>query len=76
MMLILIPTTIFLGVLVALLIKPGSGTSSESVDASNGRECRSKATTGSIFNIDWCEAGAAAVQGAVQGVAAGAGRAR
>jgi len=29
-----------------------------------------------VFDIDWCKAGAAAVQGAVRGVAAGAGARR
>jgi len=79
MMFIMIPTTVFLVVLAAHLIKSSSspsGISSESVNASNGRECRSKAAEGSIFDIDWCEAGAAAVQGAAQGVAVGAGRAK
>jgi 2-polyprenyl-3-methyl-5-hydroxy-6-metoxy-1,4-benzoquinol methylase len=42
--------------------------------AHNG--CRSKAAAGSVFDIDWCKAGAAAVQGAVRGVAAGAGARR
>jgi hypothetical protein len=78
-MLVLIPATICVTVLFALMVKHDSSApnaSSETAGTSNGRECRAKATAGSVFDIDWCEAGAAALQGAARGVAAGSARAR
>jgi hypothetical protein len=40
-------------------------------------DCRSKpAAERGVFDINWCHAGLAAVRGAAQGVAVGAGRAR
>jgi hypothetical protein len=40
-------------------------------------DCRSKpAAERGIFDINWCQAGLAAVRGAAQGVAMGAGRSR
>jgi hypothetical protein len=76
-MLILIPVAVTLPILFAVMIKHASSTSDASsgtASAQNG--CRSKAAAGSVFDIDWCRAGAAAVQGAVRGVASGARGAR
>jgi hypothetical protein len=41
---------------------------------SDGPACRAKATAGSIFDIDWCQAAGAAVRGAATGAAMGAAR--
>jgi type IV secretory pathway TrbL component len=76
-MLILIPIGVAIPILMAVMIKPGSGPSDGSSGAASAHNsCRSKAAAGSIFDIDWCKAGAAAVQGAVRGVAGGAGARR
>jgi hypothetical protein len=76
-MLILIPIAVAVPILAAVMIKHASNTSdASSGTASTSNGCRSKAAAGSVFDIDWCRAGAAAVQGAVRGVATGAGARR
>ena len=76
-MLILIPIAVTVPILAAVMIKHGSNTSdASSATASTSNGCRSKAAAGSVFDIDWCRAGAAAVQGAVRGVGTGAGAKR
>jgi len=54
-----------------LIKKPAVSTASASFEAPS---CRAKATTGSIFDIDWCQAAGAAVRGAATGAAMGAAR--
>ncbi len=44
--------------------------------ASGDSGCRSRAAAGTVFDIDWCRAGAAAARGAASGLAAGAGARR
>lgn len=54
-----------------LIDKPVISTASA---VSDSPSCRTKATAGSIFDIDWCQAAGAAVRGAATGVAIGAAR--
>jgi hypothetical protein len=78
-MLVLIPATVGVVILTAVMVKnnasPTGGPSAPQASAASGSSsCRAKATAGSIFDIDWCQAAAAAARGAASGVAAGAGR--
>ena len=78
-MMVVIPVTlaavslIFLGFATnaGLIKKPVISTASS---VSDSPSCRTKATAGSVFDIDWCEAAGAAVRGAATGVAMGAAR--
>ena len=69
-----IPTTIAVIVVMSFAAQPGS--SSFDSTAVAGSECRSKAAAGSVFAIDWCRAGTAALKGAARGFATGAGAER
>jgi hypothetical protein len=64
-MIVIIPLTVVASVGAAYMIKHGPGFA-----------CRAKGAAGSVFDIDWCRAGAAAVRGAATGVATGAGARR
>jgi hypothetical protein len=66
LLLITIPSTVALFVLMALVIRPAPSTSA----SSSGSECRSKKAAGGIFDIDWCQAGRAALQGVAGGAGA------
>jgi hypothetical protein len=80
-MLVLIPMTVVVVILGAVVVRnnaspPGEADTPGASAASTNTQCRAKATRGGIFDIDWCQAAAAAARGAVAGVAAGAGAAR
>ena len=64
-----IPTTIAVIVVMSLAAQPGSSSVDSTAVASS--ECRSKATAGSVFYNDWCQAGTAALEGAARGFATG-----
>ena len=78
-LLVLVPATVCVVTPLAIIAKSNassigeSGASSASA-ASSSSLCRAKATSGSVFDIDWCHVAAAAARGAVTGVAAGAAR--
>ena len=65
-----IPTVIAVIVVMSFTVKPDSSGSASSSVAS--AECRSKTMASSVLDINWCQAGTAALQGAVRGVAVGA----
>ena len=75
-MMVMIPAAIGAIMLMAFMINHGSVSSGTpgAVAANSGNGCRSKAAAGTIFDIDWCQAGAAAVRGAIGGIGAGAAR--
>ena len=80
-MLVLIPVTIGVVMMGAIVVRNNASSGGEAgapnaSAASTSSQCRAKAASGSIFDIDWCQAAAAAARGAVTGVAAGAGAAR
>ncbi len=66
--LVLTPLVVGATVGLAVMAKHNAETSV----ASGGSACRSQATAGTVFDIVWCRAGAAAARGAVTAVAAGA----
>jgi len=65
-----IPTTIVVIVVMSFAAQPGSSSFDSSAIASP--ECRSKATAGSVFAIDRCRAGTAALVGAARDFATAA----
>jgi hypothetical protein len=66
-MLVIIPSVLVLSFLMVFMITHARSTSG----SSSGFACRSEKAAGSVFDIDWCRAGAAALQGAARGVAGG-----
>lgn len=65
-----IPTTIAVIVVMSFAARPGSSSFESTAIASS--ECRSKATAASVFAVDWCRAGTAALVGAAREFATGA----
>jgi hypothetical protein len=78
-MLVLIPFTIVVVTLIGLGFATNAGlikkpAISTAAAVSDSPSCRARASAGSVFDIDWCQAAGAAVRGAATGVAMGAAR--
>jgi hypothetical protein len=65
-----IPTTIAVIIVMSFAAQPRSSSFDSTAIATS--ECRSKATVGSVFAIDWCRAGRVALEGSALGFATGA----
>jgi hypothetical protein len=78
-MIVVIPFTIAVVSLIGLGFATNAGLINRPIIStasavSDSPSCRTKATAGSIFDIDWCQAAGAAVRGAATGGAMGAAR--